>query len=135
MKKIKLSSLLIMLLCIMGFSQLALAVNESEPNDAWNQSNVITLGAIGNGTAGLNQNQDWWRVTSSTDGKLTVNYTATNGLYLYCQIYDTLGVLQFSTGSGYTNGSSVLNVDGLSAGTYYIKFFAYYTGEAPNYSF
>ncbi|MEO8147413.1 MAG: T9SS type A sorting domain-containing protein [Bacteroidia bacterium] len=132
MKKIKLN-LLLMLLSIMGFSQMALAVNESEPNNLWNQADVITLGATGTGTAGLSLEQDWWRVTSATDGKLTVNFTATNGLNVYCQVYDTLGTHYFD--GIYTAGSNVVNVDGLAAGTYYLKFFAYYTTQAPTYSF
>lgn len=122
-----------LLLLLTGMSTASYAVAESEPNDTWNQADAITLGATGTGTAGVSQNQDWWRVTSTEDGKLTVNWTATNSLYVYCQVYDTLGSLQFA--SNYTNGSSVINVDGLTAGTYYIKFFAYFSNEAPNYSF
>ncbi|MBK8847377.1 MAG: T9SS type A sorting domain-containing protein [Bacteroidetes bacterium] len=124
---------LIMLFSMLFFSHYANAVAETEPNDTWNQADVITLGATGTGTAGLASNQDWWRVTSALDGKLTVNWTATNSLNIYCQIYDTLGVVQYA--SAYTNSSNVLNVDGLAAGTYYIKLVAYYGNEAPNYSF
>ncbi|HRC32614.1 MAG TPA: T9SS type A sorting domain-containing protein [Bacteroidia bacterium] len=132
MKKINLY-LSMMLLALCGFATNAYAVAESEPNDVWNQADVITLGATGTGTAGLSQNQDWWRVTSAVDGKLTVNWTATNSLNIYCQIYDTLGVVQYA--SAYTSGSSLIEKDGLAAGTYYIKMIAFYSTEAPTYSF
>lgn len=127
---------LIKLLCLFLFTGLSynvFAVAETENNDTWNVANAITLGATGTGTAGTGQNQDWWKVTSSDDGKLTVNWTATNGLYIWCQVYDTLGTVQFV--STYTASSNTVNVDGLTAGTYYIKFFAYYSNEAPTYSF
>lgn len=116
-----------------GMSTASFAVAESEPNNTWNQADVITLGAAGTGTCTATGDVDWWRVTSANDGKLTVNWTSTNSVYIYCQIYDTLGVLQFA--SAYTNGSNVLNVDGLNAGTYYIKFFAYTGTDSPTYSF
>lgn len=124
---------LFMLLSILSFSQYAMAVGESEPNDTWNQADVITLGATATGTAGLSQESDWWRVNSALDGKLTVTYTSTNGLTVYCQVYDTLGTVQYT--SSYSSGTAVLNVDGLAAGTYYIKMFAFYSSQAPTYSF
>ncbi len=128
--------LIISLWCLLftGIAQQAYAVAETEPNNTWNQANVITLGAAGTGTAGLAQNQDWWRVTSATDGMLTINYTATNGMYVRCEVYDTLGSPAIATGSS-TSGTTSFNADGLKAGTYYILLFAYYTTEAPNYSF
>ena len=128
--------LIISLLCILftGIAQNAFAVTETEPNNTWNQANVITAGANGTGNAGLNQNQDWWRITSTTDGMLTINLTATSGLSVRCDVYDTLGTSAVSTGN-YTTGNTTFNVDGLAAGTYYIVVYAYYTFEAPNYSF
>ena len=133
MKNLKLT-LTMMCFMLLGIAQHAWAVAETEPNNTWNQANVITLGANGTGTAGLSQNQDWWRVTSTTDGKLTINFTATSGLFVRCDVYDTLGTPAVFTGS-YTNGSTSFNVDGLAAGTYYIVLYAYYTTEAPTYSF
>ena len=116
-----------------GISSSVFAVAESEPNNTWNQADVITLGATGTGTAGVGYNEDWWRVTSALDGKLTVTFTATIGLYVYCEIYDTLGTVLLS--SNYTNGTLAVEKDGLAAGTYYIKLVAYYSTEAPSYSF
>ncbi|MEO8147412.1 MAG: T9SS type A sorting domain-containing protein [Bacteroidia bacterium] len=132
MKKIKLN-LLLMLLSIFGFSQMALAVNESEPNNAWNQADVITLGATGTGACTATGDEDWWRVTSTVDGQLTVNFTSTNGIYLNCQVFDTLGTVYLN--GTFTNGSNVVNFDGLAAGTYYIRLYAYNANESPSYSF
>ena len=133
MLKNSLLQLSCLLLLLTGMSTASYAVAESEPNNTWNTADVITLGATGTGTAGLTNEQDWWRVTSALDGKLTVNYTSTNALYVICQVYDTLGVLQFASNS--TANSNVINVDGLTAGTYYIKFVAYFGNETPTYSF
>ncbi|MBL0051012.1 MAG: hypothetical protein IPP29_05510 [Bacteroidetes bacterium] len=113
MKKINFY-LSMMLLALCGYATNAYAVAESEPNNTWNQADVITLGATGTGTAGLASEEDWWRVTSAVDGKLTVNWTATNAIFVYCQIYDTLGVVLYA--NAYTNSSSVIEKDGLGAG-------------------
>ncbi|MBL0356254.1 MAG: pre-peptidase C-terminal domain-containing protein [Chitinophagaceae bacterium] len=52
---------------------------------------------------------------------------------MYCQIYDTLGSILFA--SSYTSTSSILNVDGLAKGTYYLRFIDYYATETTIYSF
>jgi hypothetical protein len=52
---------------------------------------------------------------------------------VYCQIYDTLGVLQFA--SNYTGTTNTINATGVAAGYYYIKFYSYYTTELTGYSF
>ncbi len=113
---------------------LNIARAETEPNNVWNQSNLITLGATGSGTADLNYDEDWWRIITPSDGKLTLTWSSLNGSNVYCQIYDTLGVQQFA--SAYTSGSnSVLNVDGLAKGNYYVRFIAYFISESTTYNF
>ncbi len=128
MKKI----LPLLMLC-MFFLNFAKAQTEIEPNNVWNQSNLITIGATGTGTTVSGGDEDWWRVVTPGDGKLTVNWTSTNGLIVYCQVYDTVGNILLA--NNYTNGTIAHNIDGLAKGTYYIKFSAYYTSEAPAYSF
>jgi hypothetical protein len=121
------------LMLLTGISYTALAVAESEPNNTWNTADVITLGATGTGTAGIPQEQDWWQVTSTENGKLTVSFTSTNGTYFNCNVYDNGGTIFFA--GSYTAGTNSVNVDGLAAGTYYIQIFAYYGGQTATYSF
>ncbi len=106
---------------------------ETEPNDLWNQANPITLGVAESAIATVGGDIDWYRVEIPEDGKLTLNWTANNSQYVYCQIYDTLGVELFA--SAFTNASSSISKDGLAKGFYYLKFFAFYNTDAPNYTF
>ncbi len=120
----------LLVLCIFCFG---IAKAETEPNNVWNQANVITLGATGTGTAALNFDEDWWRVATPGDGKITVNWSSLNGSNVFCQLYDSLGVTLFI--SAYTTNSSVINFDGLAKGTYYLRFITYYNTESTDYSF
>jgi len=121
----------LILLCLLVSG---IAKAETEPNDTWNQANVITIGSAGTGTSGLNLEEDWWRVTIPGDGMLTINWTAVNSLYVWCEVFDTLGSIPVVTGT-YTNASQVHNIDGLAKGTYYVKFHSFYSTDATNYSF
>lgn len=106
---------------------------ETEPNDSWNQANPISLGVSESATATVGGDIDWYRVEIPEDGQLTINWTSNNSQYIYCQIYDTLGVEVFV--SNYTNSTFSNIKDGLAKGFYYIKFYAFYPSDAPNYTF
>jgi hypothetical protein len=105
---------------------------ETEPNDLWDQANPIILGVSESGIATAGGDIDWYRVEIPEDGQLTLNWTSNNSQLVYCQIYDTLGVELFA--SNYTGSSTSISKDGLAKGFYYIKFYAYYIAEAPNYT-
>lgn len=126
MKKI----FLLCLLCILKFNT-ANAQPEAEPNDAWDASNLSTIGTPGNGVA-IAGDHDWWQITTPSDGDLTITWTAPIS-YVYCQIYDSLGVINLYT--DYTNGTKVGTVAGLAKGTYYFRFYNYYNTETNSYSF
>ena len=106
---------------------------ETEPNNVWNQSNLITIGATGSGTADLNYDEDWWRVSIPQDGQLTLDWSSINGQNVYCQIYDTLGVSVLI--SNYTSSTLSESVDGLAKGTYYLRFIAFFSSESTTYTF
>jgi hypothetical protein len=97
----KLATLIMLLILFSGYAKA-----ETEPNDTWDLANTVLLGQTETGTAGLAQEQDWWTVSIPDDGTLTLNWTSLNGNLVYCQIYDTLGVLQFA--SNYTGSSPTL---------------------------
>jgi len=105
---------------------------ETEPNDAWNQANVATLGSPGSGAI-TNGDVDWHSVILPEDGQLSVSWTSDNGEYIYCNIFDTLGVELFA--SNYTNSITSISKDGLAAGYYYIRFTAFYGNGTPTYTF
>ena len=88
MKKI----LQLLMLCMFCWN-IANAQTETEPNNTWDIANTISLASTGSGTTDLNQEQDWWKVSILGDGMLTINFTSTNGNYIWCEVYDNLGTI------------------------------------------
>ena len=105
---------------------------ETEPNDTKAQANTLTLNGNNSGGIGASADVDWWKVTTTSDGKLDVTITVSNSLYMWCQIYDNDGTSLLAQNN--TSGTVTVSVDGLAAGTYYVKLYSYYSGQAPNYS-
>jgi Secretion system C-terminal sorting domain/Bacterial pre-peptidase C-terminal domain/Fibronectin type III domain len=133
MEKLKLNLTIVSMVMLGAIFNKIMAVNESEPNNVWNQADVITLGVAANGTCAAGGEFDWWRVTTTQDGALNVNLTATNFLFTWASIYDTTGTPLFV--ENYTSTNIIVSWNGLAKGTYYIKIRAYYTSDAPTYSF
>ncbi|QEC67046.1 T9SS type A sorting domain-containing protein [Panacibacter ginsenosidivorans] len=106
--------------------------NESEPNNTKAQANTLTLNGSNTGTIGATGDEDWWSVTTTADGKLDVTIAISNGLNMWCQIYDNNGTIVLN--SGYTSGTATISKDGLAAGTYYLRVYPYYSGQLPAYS-
>ena len=127
----KILPLLILCLCLLSNAK---AQTETEPNNTWDNANSIALNGTGSGTTGISQEQDWWKVSIPGDGKLTINWTSTNSLFVWCEVYDTLGTIQVITAQ-YTSSTRAHDIDGLAKGTYYLKFFSYYVADAVNYNF
>ncbi len=131
-----LKNYLIRLICLLmftGISSRVFAVSETEPNNNWNQAKNIPSGGNGTGSATYGGDVDWWRYTMTSDGNLNIQCTPNNSIWTYCIIYDTLGTIQLSASS---YGISVFNVtvNGLKAGTYYIKVNSFYTTDSSNYT-
>ncbi|MBE7174627.1 MAG: pre-peptidase C-terminal domain-containing protein, partial [Williamsia sp.] len=77
---------------------------------------------------------DWYKITTTGDGALTLNLTETSGVYASLQLYDADGTTTLGNRIDASNGSTSTTVDGLAAGVYYVKIFAYYDGQTPAYS-
>jgi len=105
---------------------------ETEPNDTKAQANTLTLNGSNSGGIGAAADIDWWKITTTSDGKLDVTVTVSNGVYMWCQIYDNDGTTLLAQNN--TNATITVTKDGLAAGTYYVKLYSYYNGQAPNYS-
>lgn len=104
---------------------------ETEPNNTRAQANTLTLNGSNSGAIGAGD-EDWWAVTTTADGKLDVTIAISNGLNMWCQIYDNNGTTVLN--SGYTAGTTTVSKDGLAAGTYYLKLYPYYGGQLPAYT-
>ncbi len=72
--------------------------NETEPNDTKAQANTLALNGNNTGSIGTATDVDWWKVTITGDGKLDVTIAVSNGLYLWCQIYDNDGITLLAQG-------------------------------------
>jgi len=105
---------------------------ETEPNDTKAQANTLALNGSNTGSIGTSTDVDWWKVTTTGDGKLDATISVSNGLNLWCQVYDNDGTTLLT--QGYTAGTTTVSKDGLAAGTYYLKLYPYYAGEKPNYT-
>ncbi len=73
---------------------------------------------------------DLYKLVTTQDGMIGLSFTSNDGQYAYWQLYDNDGVTLLN--SSYTSGTASYNTDGLAAGTYYVKVFAYSAnGFAP----
>lgn len=124
----------VLLLVMTAISLAGLYANaqESEPNDLYTQANTLALNGISYGAINVSGDIDWWKVTTTGDGKLNVIITISNGKYMYWQVYDNNGTTLLASEN--TNTTKTLSPDGLAAGTYYIKCYSYYAGELPAYT-
>ncbi len=109
--------------------------NDVEPNGSYTQANVLSINGSATGHIGYYYNlakdtTDWWSVTTTGNGMLSITMDSENGEYLYYQLYDNDGVTLLK--SDYTNVVETYNVDGLAAGTYFLKVYTFYsTGYSP----
>jgi len=109
--------------------------NDIEPNGTTAQAINFSLNSTVTGHIGYYYNLkrdtiDWYKLVTTQDGMIGLSFTSNNGQYAYWQLYDNDGTTQLN--SSYTAGTASYNTDGLAAGTYYVKVFAYSTnGFAP----
>lgn len=75
---------------------------------------------------------NWWKVTTTGDGKLNLTLTPLSGKYVWVYLYDNDRTTLLN--SSYSNGRFLQSTDGLAAGTYYIKVACYYAGDTSSYT-
>ncbi|MEO6819980.1 MAG: PPC domain-containing protein, partial [Ginsengibacter sp.] len=79
---------------------------------------------------------DWYKVTTTTDGLLRLFITtkpSTLSAYLNCTLYDNNGIIVLNSNTTTGNASTIINTDGLDAGTYYIKLSQYNNTDYVSY--
>ncbi len=112
--------------------------NDVEPDSTRAQALVLPLNGSKTGHIGYYYNNhrdsvDWYKVTTNADGRLRLTMTSANGQNVYANLFDNNGTTLLA--SAYTASSAVLvNLDGLAAGTYYIRVNTYYNTEFAPYT-
>jgi hypothetical protein len=122
--------LLFTLLCY-GFIYTAKA-NETEPNDTKAQANTLALNGNNSGKIGTTGDQDWWKITTTGDGKLDITLTPLSGKYTWIYLYDNDGTTQLN--ASYSTNTFTVSTDGLAAGTYFVKVVTYYSTDTSSYT-
>lgn len=122
--------LAVMFVMLLGIQNTKAA--ESEPNN--DRSTANTLALNGNNSGGITTagDADWWKVTTTSDGKLNITLTPASSINTLIYLYDNNGTILLN--SGYSTTGFTVSKDGLAAGTYYIKVNAYYSNELVNYT-
>ncbi len=118
--------------------------NDMEPDSS--RSTALTLALNGRTTGHLSyyynnhrDSADEYKVTTTSDGLLRLtltDYPTSNNDYVNYILYDNDGITQLNSGTASVGTASVLNTDGLAAGTYYIKIvpYNYNNGGYASYS-
>ena len=119
------------LLLLIPFGLFAQA--ESEPNNDTTTADAITFGATGTGNINPANDDDYWQLTTTENGKIKVDFTHSGMTNQYTRVSLLSSTLQ-NLSSAYTNSSSSIERDGLAAGTYYIRVDSYYTSHIHGYS-
>ena len=111
--------------------------NDSEPNDS--KATALTLPVNGSATGHTNyyynlkkDSADWYKLTTTKDGMITINIQSYNSQNVWAYLYDNDGTTVLA--SAYTTGTTSYSFDGLKAGTYFIRVNTYYTSEWAPYT-
>jgi len=121
------SLLIIALLSALQYSYAA----ETEPNNTPAQANVLALNGSNSGKINTAGDIDWWSVTTTADGKLNITLTPA-GKKLWIYLYDNNGTTLLASHDSVALFTQSL--DGLAAGTYYIKVAAFTPTDTASYT-
>ncbi|MFZ1800129.1 MAG: T9SS type A sorting domain-containing protein [Chitinophagaceae bacterium] len=109
--------------------------NDPEPNNTSTEAVVFAPNSTITGHTNYYYNNskdtyDWYKITIPKDGNVNLDFTSNNGQYFYVYFYDNDGTTVIKSDNTYNNKN--YNVDGLQAGTYFMRVSAYYsTGFIP----
>ena len=111
--------------------------NDAEPDSTRAQAIVLPLNGSKTGHIDYyynnhNDSLDMYKVTTTADGALKLTLAIPNNHYVYFALYDNDATTLIQ--QTYTSTNSSYTVDGLAAGTYYIKIFPYNNGSFAPYT-
>ncbi len=94
---------------------------ETEPNDTPANANTLTSNGTDSGAINPTGDADWWKVTTTADGRLSLKLKNTGDGSLSLSLYDTAGVILLN-GPLHVESQqmSIMQTDGLAAGTFFI---------------
>ena len=119
--------LLITMLSALQYSYAA----ETEPNNTVAQANTLALNGSNTGKINTGGDIDWWSVTTNADGKLNITLTPA-GKKVWVYLYDNNGTTLLASHDSVAVFTQSL--DGLAAGTYYIKVAADLVTDTVSYT-
>ena len=105
---------------------------ETEPNNTKAQASTLTLNASNSGKINTGGDVDWWKVTTTADGRLDIKLTPVSGKKLWIYLYDNNGITLLKSGNA--NVTFTQSADGLATGTYYIKVAAVLATDTASYT-
>lgn len=102
----------------------AAVAGDTEPNGSPATAGTIGVNSSKTGQVGYYYNNtrdtsDWYKIVTNADGLLKLKIKPGIAQSLYAYLYDANGSTQLAYNSGYD--SFYVNMDGLAAGTYYVK--------------
>ena len=101
-----------------------------EPNDGIATSLAFAVNSSLNGhiahrkNLGSFDNYDYYQITTTQDGTISLSLTNDNNNYTYLYLYDSDGVTQLAGTSGSASAGILCSKAGLAAGTYYAVVYA-----------
>ena len=126
------SGKLLFLAGIFMLSGIVTAQTESEPNNDSATADVIAFGATGTGAIDAAGDVDFWKVVLPSDGAIQVNFSSTNGEYIYATLFSS--DLSVNLAQTYTSSNGSISRDGLAAGTYFVRMTPMYSSGTPSYT-
>lgn len=113
--------------------------SDAEPNEVYTDATVtIPIGGTVNGHIGFYRNggtydyDDWYKLTSTEDGTISLTLNQGTGMYHGIYLYDANGTTLLDNTFNYT--STTVSVTNLAAGDYYAKVDNYSTTYYSSYS-
>lgn len=122
----KLKLLLILSLITLGYSNGSAKVNN-------NPGTAITLPLNGSISGDIKPagDDEWYTVTTTTDGELNLTLNPANSKYFLLSVYDSDATTQLGTAGD--NTLFTLNTNGLAKGTFYVEVSAFYSGDTGSF--
>ena len=111
--------------------------NDTEPNNSFDKAvalltNTGTTGHVGYYYNLKRDSSDWYKINTAQDGMLKILLKPSNTQYLYAYLYDADGKTLLKSGNGNTAFS--FTMDGLAAGSYFVKVAPYYSNGFAAYT-
>ncbi len=100
--------------------------NDTEPNDVPATALSFNINSTVNGhlahryNGGSYDNNDYYVITTTSDGNISLSVSNTTNNYLYMYLLDSDGTTQLASASGYAQLGITCSYSGLAAGTYYV---------------